>query len=194
MSTMPLLRADPASFFTPVAKLKTVVFSKILDRDPEQMDNLMSAIQTVGFFYLDLSDKYSEGMLKNLEKCSSVMEDWFNEPDTVKSQYKTVSMASHGFKPIGSQAGTSGGRDGWEVLKTGTLEMASRWGLIPPVERHYDTFSTFQRQCDYERKSVSIVHTEATAPPKARSPTSTTFPWTPRGRTSAITCIPTMAP
>ncbi|KAI0913822.1 hypothetical protein F4823DRAFT_640362 [Ustulina deusta] len=133
----------------PVAQLNTVVFSKILDRDPEQMKSLMTAIQTVGFFYLDLSDKYSEGMLNNLKRCSSVMKDWFSQPNAVKSQYKTVSMASHGYKPIGSQAGTHGGRDGWEVLKTGTLEMASRWGLIPPVEKYYEDFSTFQRQCDY---------------------------------------------
>ncbi|GAW12958.1 hypothetical protein ANO14919_023310 [Xylariales sp. No.14919] len=135
--------------FKPVAKLNVVAFSKVLDRDPEQMNSLMTAIQTVGFFYLDISDKYSESMLKNLEECSSVMKSWFSEPDAVKNEYKTVSMASHGYKPIGSQAGTHGGRDGWEVLKTGTLEMASRWGLIPAVENHYDTFSTFQRQCNY---------------------------------------------
>ncbi|KAI0420628.1 hypothetical protein F5X98DRAFT_361692 [Xylaria grammica] len=124
--------------FKPVAKLNVVAFSKVLDRDPEQMNSLMTAIQTVGFFYLDISDKYSE-----------IMKSWFSEPDAVKNEYKTVSMASHGYKPIGSQAGTHGGRDGWEVLKTGTLEMASRWGLIPAVENHYETFSTFQRQCDY---------------------------------------------
>lgn len=82
--------------FLPVAKLNTVVFSKILDRDVEQMRNLMTAIQTVGFFYLDLSDKYSEGVLQNLEKCSSVMKEWFSEPSSVKNQYKTISMASHG--------------------------------------------------------------------------------------------------
>lgn len=27
--------------------------------------------------------------------------------------------------------------------------MQGRWGLIPPVEEHYDTFNAFQRQCDY---------------------------------------------
>ncbi|KAI0509408.1 hypothetical protein F5B22DRAFT_649036 [Xylaria bambusicola] len=148
------MAAGPVPTLMPVAKLETVVFSKILDRDAEQMSNLMSAIQTVGFFYLDLSDKYSEGMLRNLEKCSSVMKDWFSEPDTTKSQYKTISMASHGYKPIGSQAGTHGGRDGWEVLKTGSLEISARWGLIPPVEKHYETFSTFQRQCDYVSRMI----------------------------------------
>ncbi|KAI1306239.1 hypothetical protein F5Y03DRAFT_394786 [Xylaria venustula] len=138
----------------PVAQLSTVVFSKLLDRDPEQMKSLMMAIHSVGFFYLDLSDKYSEGLLENLEQCSSIMKEWFSEPSAVKSQYKTVSMASHGYKPMGSQAGTHGKRDGWEVLKTGTLEMASRWGLIPPVEKHYETFSTFQRQCDYISRMI----------------------------------------
>jgi isopenicillin N synthase-like dioxygenase len=35
------------------------------------------------------------------------------------------------------------------MAQNGTLEMKGRWGLIPPVDAHYETFSTFQRQCDY---------------------------------------------
>lgn len=93
---MTVALSSSAPSFTPVAKLNTIVFSKLLDRDPEQMKSLMEAITTVGFFYLDLSDKYSEGLLKNLDTCRSTMKEWFNEPAEVKEEYKTVSMASHG--------------------------------------------------------------------------------------------------
>lgn len=40
------------------------------------------------------------------------------------------------------------------IIQTGALEMASRWGLIPPVEERYETFSTFQRQCDYVSRMI----------------------------------------
>ena len=87
--------AAPASY-QPLAKLDTVTFSKLLDRDPEQISKLMSACEHVGFFYLDISDRYSAPMLKNLEGVTSVMRDWFAQPDTVKRKELAISMASHG--------------------------------------------------------------------------------------------------
>ncbi|KAL0931404.1 uncharacterized protein CTRU02_214139 [Colletotrichum truncatum] len=135
--------------YEPVANLDTVVFSKVLDRDPETISKIISACENVGFFYLDISDQYSATMLNNLEKLNSVMKDWFAQPTAAKRKELAISMASHGYKPIGSQAGTHGGRDGWEVLKTGSFELAGRWGLPPVVEENYQTFSAFQNQCHY---------------------------------------------
>ncbi|KAK2000464.1 Clavaminate synthase-like protein [Colletotrichum falcatum] len=146
--------AGASAPFTPIAKLDTITFSKVLDRDPETMKTLISACENVGFFYLDVSDQYSATMLGNLDKLNSVMKDWFAQPTALKRKELAISMASHGYKPIGSQAGTHGGRDGWEVLKTGSFELAGRWGLPPVVENNYQTFSAFQSQCHYITRTL----------------------------------------
>ncbi|KAK0378810.1 hypothetical protein CLIM01_03857 [Colletotrichum limetticola] len=138
-----------AAPYAPTANLDTVVFSKVLDRDPATIDKIISACENVGFFYLDISDQYSATMLENLDSLNIVMKDWFDQPTAAKRKELAISMASHGYKPIGSQAGTHGGRDGWEVLKTGSFELAGRWGLPPVVEDNLQTFTSFQSQCHY---------------------------------------------
>ncbi|KAJ5059940.1 hypothetical protein J3E74DRAFT_291569 [Bipolaris maydis] len=125
--------------YEPLAKLDTITFSKLLDRNPEQISKLMAALLTAT-------------MLDNLDGVNLAMRAWFAQPESVKRKYLAISMASHGYKPIGSQAGTHGGRDGWEVLKTGRFEMQSRWGLAPVVEQNYETFEKFQTQCHYMTK------------------------------------------
>lgn len=82
--------------YEPLAKLDTIIFSKLLDRNPEQVNKLISACENVGFFYLDISDKYSATMLKNLDGVNSAMRDWFAQPESVKRKYTAISMASHG--------------------------------------------------------------------------------------------------
>ncbi|KAK1715146.1 hypothetical protein BDP67DRAFT_400276 [Colletotrichum lupini] len=144
-----------AAPYAPTANLDTVVFSKVLDRDPATIDKIISACENVGFFYLDISDQYSATMLENLDRLNIVMKDWFDQPTAAKRKELAISMASHGYKPIGSQAGTHGGRDGWEtttiltIVQTGSFELAGRWGLPPVVEDNLQTFISFQSQCHY---------------------------------------------
>lgn len=83
--------------YAPTANLDTVVFSKVLDRDPATMEKIISACENVGFFYLDISDQYSATMLENLDKLNIVMKDWFDQPTAAKRKELAISMASHGF-------------------------------------------------------------------------------------------------
>jgi isopenicillin N synthase-like dioxygenase len=82
--------------YEPLAKLDTITFSKLLDRNPGQISKLISACENVGFFYLDISDQYSATMLRNLEGVNSAMREWFAQPDAVKRKELAISMASHG--------------------------------------------------------------------------------------------------
>jgi isopenicillin N synthase-like dioxygenase len=82
--------------YGPLANLDTITFSKLLDRNPEQVSKLLSACENVGFFYLDISDQYSATMLENLEGVNSAMREWFAQPESVKRKYLAISMASHG--------------------------------------------------------------------------------------------------
>jgi isopenicillin N synthase-like dioxygenase len=81
----------------PLANLDTITFSKLLDRNPEQVSKLLSACENVGFFYLDISDQYSATMLENLEGVNRAMREWFAQPESVKRKYLAISMASHGL-------------------------------------------------------------------------------------------------
>ena len=80
----------------PLARLDTVTFSKILDRDPRQIKSLVTACKEVGFFYLDISDQYSVSMVNNLDKLNAVMKAWFSQSDETKRKELAISMASHG--------------------------------------------------------------------------------------------------
>jgi isopenicillin N synthase-like dioxygenase len=78
-----------------IAQLKTVQFSDLLDRSEKEMDNLMSACEHYGFFYLDLTCKESGNMFKDLEDLRVLMEDWFKQPVVSKLKTPTISNA-HG--------------------------------------------------------------------------------------------------
>lgn len=82
--------------YDPLAKLDTIIFSKLLDRNPEHISKLMSACKNVGFFYLDISDQYSATVLDDLDGVNSAMRDWFAQPESVKRKQLAISMASHG--------------------------------------------------------------------------------------------------
>ncbi|KAK0112453.1 hypothetical protein ONS96_001692 [Cadophora gregata f. sp. sojae] len=82
--------------YEPIAQLDTVVFSKLLDRDPQQIKKLISSCEKDGFFYLDISDQYSARMLETFAELSSAMKEWFAQPTEVKLKELAISMASHG--------------------------------------------------------------------------------------------------
>ena len=85
-----------SSDLAPLARLDTVMFFKILDRDPRQIKSLVTACKEVGFFYLDISDQYSVSMVNNLDKLNAVMKAWFSQSDETKRKELAISMASHG--------------------------------------------------------------------------------------------------
>ena len=85
-----------AEHYEPIAQLGTVVFSKILDRNPEQIKKLITACEKDGFFYLDISDQYAAKMLETFAELSSLMKEWFAQPTEVKLKEFAISMASHG--------------------------------------------------------------------------------------------------
>jgi isopenicillin N synthase-like dioxygenase len=60
------------------------------------MDNLMSACEHYGFFYLDLTSKEAGNMMQDLEDLRSLMKVWFKQPVSSKMETPTISNA-HGY-------------------------------------------------------------------------------------------------
>ncbi|KAK2009851.1 Clavaminate synthase-like protein [Colletotrichum eremochloae] len=135
----------------PLAQLRTIKFSSLLDRDPAELTKLIRACEEVGFFYLDLTSPCDEKMLRNLEDLSALMKGWFMHSLEKKLQTRTASN-SHGYKPTGTHAGVGAKRDGWEALKIGRSELMGRWALPSVVEGQFEKFSDFQAECHFVTK------------------------------------------
>ncbi|KAI4603389.1 hypothetical protein KJ359_006184 [Pestalotiopsis sp. 9143b] len=150
---MPALIVDSPQKNDPVAlaALRTIDFSRLMDRNPVEMTKLILACQDVGFFYLDLNSPGCEGLLSNLQNVTEHMKRWFNQDRITKMKTVTVSN-SHGYKPIGHHAGVGKNRDGWEALKIGRSELRGRWALPRVVEQNMSDFSNFQDECHFVTK------------------------------------------
>ena len=84
-----------------VAQLQTIRFSDLLDRSEHEMDNLMSACEHYGFFYLDLTCRESANMFQDLDDLRLLMGDWFKQPLVSKLKTPTISNAhGYGYKRI----------------------------------------------------------------------------------------------
>ena len=88
------LAADSPPFPDPtvepkVAKLQTVKFAPLLDRDATEPAKLVSACENDGFFYLDLSDRGADRLFQSLEEVSELVKIWIKQPREKKCQTVT---------------------------------------------------------------------------------------------------------
>ncbi|KAH6646770.1 hypothetical protein BKA67DRAFT_525544 [Truncatella angustata] len=134
-----------------VASLRTIDFSKLMDRDSLEMNKLILACQEVGFFFLNLNSPGCQSLLSNLDNVSQHMKEWFEQDKVAKMKTVTVSN-SHGYKPVGHHAGVGKNRDGWEALKLGRSELRGRWALPSVVRENLSHFSDFQDACHFVTK------------------------------------------
>jgi isopenicillin N synthase-like dioxygenase len=76
----------------PFAQLQAVDLSHLLEHDAEEITKLAKACQEDGFFYLNLTDKRFEGILKDWKTLLPLVNNWFNEPieDKMKYNHGTV--------------------------------------------------------------------------------------------------------
>jgi isopenicillin N synthase-like dioxygenase len=94
---MPFLDIEGIPKGAAVAQLKTIRFSELLDRSETEMENLISACEHYGFFYLDLTSKEAGNMMQDLEDLRILMNDWFKQPVASKMKTPTISNA-HGYE------------------------------------------------------------------------------------------------
>ena len=72
-----------------IAKLQTIKFSLLLDRNDFELAKLIKACETDGFFYLDLSDEGADKLYKDLDSASSIVKKWMSQPREKKCQTYT---------------------------------------------------------------------------------------------------------
>ena len=72
-----------------IANVPTIRFAPLLDRDEVELAKLVAACETVGFFYVDLSDEGSNKMFTQLEAVSDLVKLWMKQPREKKCQTVT---------------------------------------------------------------------------------------------------------
>ncbi|THW30750.1 putative 2OG-Fe(II) oxygenase family oxidoreductase [Aureobasidium pullulans] len=102
---------------SPVAQLHTLSFSKLLRRYRHEQARLLNAVESDGFFYLELTHTDSMELYKDYEQVLQIMKGWFDQPTETKTLFAYGSDVQ-GYKAIGSQTGAlEGSRDGFETLR-----------------------------------------------------------------------------
>ena len=69
------------------AVLPTILFDRLVDRDPQELAKLLAAGEKEGFFYLDLSKAESQGLYEDYENILAFMRTWFDQPLEEKLKY-----------------------------------------------------------------------------------------------------------
>ncbi|KAF4460671.1 gibberellin 20-oxidase [Fusarium albosuccineum] len=68
----------------PTASFETINFSALERRDAKEIDRLMEASRTAGFFYLDFTNSGAARLPKQKRDLLQVMEEYFGQPDDIK--------------------------------------------------------------------------------------------------------------
>ena len=81
--------------YGPLANLPTISWSRLLQHSEAEISALLSACETHGFFYLDLTDEGSANFLEELAAVNKITETWFRQPVEKKMETETIGDA-HG--------------------------------------------------------------------------------------------------
>ncbi|KAH8175722.1 2OG-Fe(II) oxygenase superfamily protein [Sarocladium implicatum] len=73
----------------PTASLKTIKYSALENKDPQELENLMIASRDEGFFYLDFKDSSASSLPDKKRELLKVMKQYFDQPRQVKQEDST---------------------------------------------------------------------------------------------------------
>lgn len=121
MSDRPVTGVPEGMFEGDDAQLRTINIAKLMERDPEAMNELYQAGIESGFFYIDCTDHSNGELLKQAAEVHQIHKDTCDLPQEEKDKY----TADHdhtvgeeivcGYKRAGHQTGpVEGKRDGFE--------------------------------------------------------------------------------
>lgn len=85
---------------SPVAQLHTLSFSKLLRRYRHEQARLLNAVESDGFFYLELTHTDSMELYKDYEQVLQIMKGWFDQPTETKTLFAYGSDVQGYVAPI----------------------------------------------------------------------------------------------
>lgn len=81
--------------YGPLANLPTIKWSRLLQHNEAEVSALLSACETHGFFYMDMTDEGSAVFLEQLASINEITKEWFHQPLDMKMETETIGDA-HG--------------------------------------------------------------------------------------------------
>lgn len=67
-----------------IAPLETINYAGLVAKEPAEVDKLLNAARTPGFFYLDLRDDSTKEILADLREMYALTERYFDQPHELK--------------------------------------------------------------------------------------------------------------
>ncbi|KAJ5794585.1 2OG-Fe(II) oxygenase family oxidoreductase [Penicillium paradoxum] len=127
-----------------IAQLPVLDAGKLLQGDEVEVQNLLHACKTHGFFLLNLETDETSYMVKAWNDVLAFMDQYFNQPTEVKLKDERHSDI-HGYEPCGTSTGATDERlDHYESLKISFMECMSRSeNLAPALKENIELFETF---------------------------------------------------
>lgn len=67
-----------------LAPLETINYASLAARDPSEVEKLLNAARSVGFFYLDLREGSTKRVAADVQDVYAVAEQYFDQPRELK--------------------------------------------------------------------------------------------------------------
>ncbi|KAL4983784.1 hypothetical protein BDW68DRAFT_28600 [Aspergillus falconensis] len=127
-----------------VAELPIIDPSKLARGDDAEIERLLDAGKTHGFFYLDLTTAETPRLVDTWNAVLAFMAEYFDQPQEAKMKDDRKSDI-HGYEPCGTSAGAAEDRtDHYESLKISFQECRTRSdNLAPALQQHYELLESF---------------------------------------------------
>ncbi|EAW08894.1 putative 2OG-Fe(II) oxygenase family oxidoreductase [Aspergillus clavatus NRRL 1] len=127
-----------------IAQLPVLDAAKLLQGDEVEIQNLLRACKTHGFFSLNLGADETSYMIGAWTDVLAFMDRYFDQPTEVKLRDERHSD-THGYEPCGTSTGaTDEHLDHYESLKISFTECMSRSeNLAPALKENIELFETF---------------------------------------------------
>ncbi|TQS33961.1 hypothetical protein Golomagni_05678 [Golovinomyces magnicellulatus] len=152
--------APPFPNDIPTISMNKVRLAGLQAQDAETEQQLFTACQDLGFFFLDLQgDTTGDEMIKSIDELFRLGKDIFNLPEDVKQQYLHDAPKSFlGFKNRGEAKTETNEPDRFEWFnmgQDGLMGNADLQRLPPFVLEHIETFKSFMK---HSQKVASVVN------------------------------------
>ncbi|KAF5648639.1 gibberellin 20-oxidase [Fusarium sp. NRRL 52700] len=85
----------------PITSMETINFSALERRDAKEIEKLMAASRTAGFFYLDFDHSGAAGLPEKKKEVINAMKEYFSQPDEIK-QFDSKGVPTRGYVKKGT--------------------------------------------------------------------------------------------
>ncbi|KAK2669621.1 Isopenicillin N synthase-like, Fe(2) 2OG dioxygenase domain [Fusarium oxysporum f. sp. vasinfectum] len=118
----------------PIASIETINYSALERREAKEIEKLMAASRTAGFFYLDFDHSGAAGLPKKKKEVLKAMKEYFSQPDDIK-QLDSKGVPTRGYVKKGTFTAVDPSRpdESFEHLAIGTHDLGTNLASTLPA-------------------------------------------------------------